>query len=72
LNSTSLKKKIGFFNKMVGVAQALGGKVQDDEGTLYEKENYLDRHLKEIHVTPAPPKRRGGSFGKKISRSLSN
>jgi hypothetical protein len=44
-------------NKMVDIAQTLGGKVQDDEGTLYEKENYLDRQLKEVQVAPVPRKK---------------
>jgi hypothetical protein len=44
-------------NKMVDIAQALGGKVQDDEGTSYEKENYQDKQLKEVQVTAAPRKK---------------
>ena len=41
-------------NKMVDIAQALGGKVQDDEGTSYEKENYLDGQMKEVRSTAVP------------------
>jgi len=37
-------------NKMVAVAEALGAKVQDDEGTVYEKEAYLDRQGKDVSV----------------------
>lgn len=44
-------------NKMVDIAQALSGKVQDDEGTLYERENYLDRQLKDVRVTGSPQKK---------------
>jgi hypothetical protein len=51
-------------NKMVDMAQALGARVVDDEGTVYEKEGYLDRPLKEGRVTRSTQKKTWRKFWK--------
>jgi hypothetical protein len=51
-------------NKMLGIAQALGARVVDDEGTVYEKEGYLDRPLKDVRVTIGAQKKAWWQFWK--------
>jgi hypothetical protein len=49
-------------NKMVDIAEALGAKVQDDEGTVYGKEAYLGRQGKDVQVGAEVGKRKWWRF----------
>jgi hypothetical protein len=49
-------------DKMVDIAEALGARVVDDEGTVYEKEAYLEQPLKEVRGTAGPRKRAWWQF----------
>jgi hypothetical protein len=51
-------------NKMVDIAQLLGARVVDDEGTAYEKKSYLDQPLKEVRVVVGPRKTAWWKFWK--------
>lgn len=51
-------------NKMVDIAEALGAKVQDDEGTVYGKEGYLDRQGEDVRVEAEGGKRKWWRFWK--------
>ena len=42
-------------NKMVDIAIVLNAKVQDDEGELYAKEDYLDSSLKNVSPKKTQP-----------------
>jgi hypothetical protein len=49
-------------NKMVDIAKALDAKVQDDEGTVYGTEGYLDRQGKDVRVEAEGGKRKRWRF----------
>jgi hypothetical protein len=51
-------------NKMVEVAAALGARVVDDEGTVYEKERYLDEEIRDVHGAPRSGKKAWWQFWK--------